>query len=259
MSLKDYRSSLMPHITKLVDQATTGRMEAMGEAFGHSWPAASNSSFAAPATSASAQVQTRSTAANPPTNKRDQHFLMALFAGFADISDSLSHLKAIDRALLRAPSRGGPLSRSGHLSFYYNAFLNEVFTLRERISQHLSAIIQRYRFESDSARIKKVLGDLIKLADASLAPMLTQRTQISAEHRYTHPEIERFRIIELTGAGPGGAFTRATVDLTYRNTKRFIHENVRENTAKVEGVVDSVFRVLRQLVMRGSGVRFPVR
>src|SRR5688572_33404073 len=151
MSLKDYRSSLMPHITKLVDQATTGRMEAMGEAFGHSWPAASNSTFAAPATST--QVQSRSTAAaNPPTNKRDQHFLMALFAGFADISDSLSHLKAIDRALLRAPSRGGPLNRSGHLSFYYNAFLNEVFTLHERISQHLSAIIQRYRSESDSAR-----------------------------------------------------------------------------------------------------------
>src|SRR5213078_4027974 len=97
MSLKDYRISLLPHVTRIVADATATKAQPLG-----TLPPSSprrRSLFLAP--------------------RQNQHFLMVLFAGYADIADALSHLKQIDRYLNRNPSRTSPISRSAYLSYHY--------------------------------------------------------------------------------------------------------------------------------------------
>src|SRR3954447_18848613 len=118
MSLKDYRISLLPHVTRIVADATATKAQPLGA------PAAPRrrSLFLAP--------------------KQNQHFLMLLFAGYADIADSLSHLRQIDRYLNRTPTRTSPISRSAYLSYHYNAFLNSLAIVEERIAHHLQLLSQ---------------------------------------------------------------------------------------------------------------------
>src|SRR5688572_30209861 len=101
MSLKDYRISLLPHVTRIVADATATKAQPMG---------------------ALAPSQRRRSLFLTP--KQNQHFLMVLFAGYADIADSLAHLQQIDRYLARTPPRTSPITRSAYLSYHYNAFLN---------------------------------------------------------------------------------------------------------------------------------------
>ncbi len=236
MSLKDYRTSLMPHITRLVADVTAGKAQPLG--------------------ALAPSPKRRSLFLTPKTN---QHFLMVLFQGYADIADSLSHLRQIDRYLTRAPGRTSPITRSAHLSYHYNAFLNESAMIQERIEHHLAAIVGKYRFEEDAGRIKKAMEELQKLAAAALRPLAQLRAQREQEKKYTHPEIERFRIIEMISVSQSSPFSKAAVEQTFKHAKKIVRETVQEGTVKVEGVVDSVFRVLRQLVMKGNGVRFPIR
>lgn len=236
MSLKDYRTSLLPHITRLVADATATKAQPLG----------------APPPS----PRRRSLFLTP---KQDQHFLMVLFAGYADIADSLSHLKQTDRYLNRTPTRTSPITRSAYLSYHYNAFLGQVATIEERIAHHLQLLSHKYRFEPDAARIQKALEELQKLVTASLKPAAELRAAQSQEKNFTHAEIERFRIIEQISAGPQSPFNRAAVEQTFKHTRKVVRDTVQEHTLKVQGVVDSVFRVLKQLVMRGGVVRFPVR
>src|SRR6478672_11336699 len=171
MSLKDYRTSLLPHITRLVADATAGKAQPLG---------------------APAPMQRRRSLFLAP--KQNQHFLMVLFAGYADIADSLSHLRAIDRYLNRTPTRTAPITRSAYLSYHYNAFLNELAIIDERIAHHLSLLSHKYRHEPDAPRIQKALEELQKLVTASLKPSMALRTQQSQEKKYTHPDIEHFRL-----------------------------------------------------------------
>jgi hypothetical protein len=236
MSLKDYRISLLPHITRLVADATAGKAQPLG-----AMPSSQRrrSLFLAP--------------------KQNQHFLMVLFAGYADIADSLSHLRAIDRYLIRTPGRTSPITRSAYLSYHYNAFLNELSIIEERIAHHLSLISQKYRHEPDAARIQKALEELQKLVTAALKPSQQLRVLQSQEKNYTHPEIERFRILEIISVSPQSPFPKSAVEQSFKHARKIVRDTVQEHTLKVQGVVDSVFRVLKQLVMRGAGVRFPVR
>jgi hypothetical protein len=239
MSLKEYRTSLMPHITALVADATAGKAQPLGALAAPAAPARRRSLFL--------------------TTKTNQHFLMVLFGGYADIADSLMHLRQIDRYLTRAPGRTSPITRAAHLSYHYNAFLNETAIVQERIEDHLATIVGKYRFEADSARIRKAMEELAKLAAAALRPLAQLRAQHEQEKKYTHPEIERFRIVEMISVSQSSPFSKAAVEQTFKHAKKIVRETVQEGTVKVEGVVDSVFRVLRQLVMKGGLVRFPVK
>src|SRR5439155_6786948 len=134
MSLKDYRISLLPHITRLVADATAGKAQ--------------------PLSALAPSPRRRSLFLAP---KQNQHFLMILFAGYADIADSLSHLRQIDRYLNRTPTRTSPIARSAYLSYHYNAFLNDLAIIEERIAHHISILSHKYRFEPDAARIQKAL------------------------------------------------------------------------------------------------------
>ena len=236
MSLKDYRISLLPHVTRIVADATAGKAQPLG--------------------ALAPSPRRRSLFLAP---KQNQHFLMILFAGYADIADSLSHLKQIDRYLNRTPTRTSPITRSAYLSYHYNAFLNVLGVIEERITHHLSLISQKYRFEPDAPRIQKALEELQKLVTASLKPAAALRAQQSQEKKFTHPDIEHFRLLELISASSQSPFNKSAVEQTFKHTRKIVRDIVQEHTLKVQGVVDSVFRVLKQLVMRGGGVRFPVR
>jgi hypothetical protein len=236
MSLKDYRTSLLPHITRLVADATAGKAQPLG--------------------ALAPSPRRRSLFLTP---RQNQHFLMVLFAGYADIADSLSHLKQIDRYLARTPTRTAPITRCAYLSYHYNAFLNFLGIIEERIAHHLSLLSHKYRNEPDAARIQKALEELQKLVTAALQPAEQLRAQQSQEKKFTHPEIEHFRLIEMISVSPQSPFNKAAVEQTFKHTRKIVRDAVQEHTLKVQGVVDSVFRVLKQLVMRGGGVRFPVR
>src|SRR5947209_4420091 len=186
MSLKDYRISLLPHVTRIVADATATKAQPLGAA-----PTAGRrrSLFLAP--------------------KQNQHFLMVLFAGYADIADSLAHLKQIDRYLTRTPGRTSPITRSAYLSYHYNAFLNELAIIEERITHHLSLLSHKYRFEPDAPRIQKALEELQKLVTASLKPAQQLRAQQSQDKKYTHPDIEHFRLLELISASSQSPFTKS--------------------------------------------------
>jgi hypothetical protein len=236
MSLKDYRISLLPHITRLVADATAGKAQPLG---------------------ALAPTPRRRSLFLTP--KENQHFLMILFAGYADIADSLSHLKQIDRYLNRTPTRTSPITRSAYLSYHYNAFLNDLAIIEERIAHHLQLLSHKYRFEPDAPRIQKALEELGKLVTASLKPSQQLRAQQQQEKKFTHPDIEHFRLLESISASSQSPFNKSAVEQTFKHTRKIVRDTVQEHTLKAEGVVDSVFRVLKQLVMRGGGVRFPVR
>ena len=236
MSLKDYRISLLPHVTRIVADATATKAQPLGAV-----PTAGRrrSLFLAP--------------------RQNQHFLMVLFAGYADLADSLSHLRQIDRYLTRTPTRTAPTTRSAYLSYHYNAFLNTLAIIEERIAHHLTLLSHKYRFEPDAPRIQKALEELQKLVSSALKPSRELREKQSQEKNFTHPQIEHFRIIETISVSNQSPFNKQAVEQTFKHTRKIIRDTVQEHTLKVQGIVDSVFRVLKQLVMRGGGVRFPVR
>src|SRR4051794_30401583 len=187
MSLKDYRISLLPHITRLVADATATKAAPMGALAPASPTPRRRSLFLAP--------------------KQNQHFLMLLFAGYADIADSLSHLRQIDRYLARTPPRTAPITRSAYLSYHYNAFLNSLGLIEERIAQHLQLLSHKYRFEPDAARIAKALEELQKLVTGALQPARDLRAQ-TQEKKSTHPDIEHFRLIEQISASSQSPFPK---------------------------------------------------
>jgi len=49
-------------------------------------------------------------------------------------------------------------------------------------------------------------------------------------------------------------FPKLTIEQTFKHTRKIVRDTVQEHTLKAQGVVDSVFRVLKQLVMRGGAV-----
>ena len=145
MSLKDYRISLLPHVTRIVADATATKAQPLGAV-----PTAGRrrSLFLAP--------------------RQNQHFLMVLFAGYADLADSLSHLRQIDRYLTRTPTRTAPTTRSAYLSYHYNAFLN---TLAENV--HGTVALYEsvgYRVYHRETRFRKALASVGLPICARLTP-----------------------------------------------------------------------------------------
>ena len=82
-------------------------------------------------------------------------FFSKLHDGFSEISDSYYCLLEIEIYIGRFPYRNTSISKTRHLAYHMENYLNEIYILRERLNNHFTTIGRLYRKDKKTSRYTK--------------------------------------------------------------------------------------------------------
>jgi hypothetical protein len=190
-------------------------------------------------------------------------FVGQMFKGFAEISRSLETLEDIRALIGHPPERRPRISEERYLQFLAEAYLNEVYLLRERIRKYVKKIQRAYRIEPRSSEIRAKTAQLIAAADFVLDPILQRRNLHTHEERFSDDGISRLVTAKLLTLSDDPKFVRVMrshYDIQSRKVKTRWRKLIKSNNAAILLLIGDFFDGLHSLVFdKNSQLLFPAK
>lgn len=136
-------------------------------------------------------------------------YLGGVFDGFLEISKSLETLEDIRSLIGRPPERRPPLPEDRYLQVLAEAYLNELYLLRERLRKYGRFVQRAFSRDAKSSHVRAETTAIIRAVDVSLEPFLQTRHVHTHKHRFTDEGISRLGTIRLLMLGDDPNFKTA--------------------------------------------------
>jgi hypothetical protein len=202
--------------------------------------------------------------ANLPLSPR-KAYLFTIFDGFSEIVKSLGTLEDIQFYVARFPFRTDQISAERYLQFHVEAYLAEIYLLKERIDKFLKLVKRQHRGDSRHAQIHQQAGALLEISEKTLKGVVITRHAHTHQGRFKDDGISRLGTIGLLARRMHDRKLRELFKGLYREThlkerKRW-RATISSNNVAVRRLLDVIFRNLQGLLFdRKSGQpKFPSR
>ena len=134
--------------------------------------------------------------------------LWKVFRGYSEITKSVSTLKDIGFYISKFPYAEEAVSPSRYLQFHAEAYLSEVYILRERMNALAKVVKRQLKRLQSPVSHSEALGRALLTVEATLGPVVKVRGRHTHEQRLADPEIERLDTIALFVQFPEGGLRR---------------------------------------------------
>ncbi len=95
--------------------------------------------------------------------RKEELFILKVFNGFTEISDSFDSLKNCEIYIKRVPFPESKVSRVSYLRFVIEGYLNEMYILKERLDAYLKVLQRAYRMSARKQKYKNYSNQLANL------------------------------------------------------------------------------------------------
>ena len=196
------------------------------------------------------------------TSTARDRFMGKVFRGFREIQKCAEALEDIALYVGRFPYKNTRVTPERHLQFCVEAYLSEVYILRERLVAYLSVVQRQYRGEVGLrvvvARCRSVLKDVM----SSLDGVVRVRGAHVHKYRFTDPDIDRLGTISLLSQSGDDDLSRALrpyFRAEYRTVRDKWRHTLFRNNKTVILLLDSFFDELHALMFEKEtqALRFP--
>jgi hypothetical protein len=122
-------------------------------------------------------------------------FLVKVFYGYIEISDSYESLNDIEVYIGRFPYKNTNISKVSCLRYHIVNYMNEVYVLRERLSAYLTKVGRLYRRDPQRQKVLESTKPTFKNVSDALNGIVKGRSVHVHKSRYKDEELERLNLL----------------------------------------------------------------
>jgi hypothetical protein len=195
-----------------------------------------------------------------------EEFFIKVFSGFTEILDSTQILEDIVTYIRRIPYSRSGVSRLRYLRFVVEAYLNEVYLLKERLIALLNVLKKAYRKTSREKEVLRRIQSLFTSVSRSLINVSQARDSHVHATRYSDREIDRLSLLEILSkqnskaSKESGALFKTLYKLAYQTARENWVRTVKTNDARIKKLLDVYFDLVFSIVFdKDSKMLYPTR
>lgn len=189
-------------------------------------------------------------------------YVAGIFEGFAEISKSLDALEDFQFFITRYPYRSTKMTRERHLQFLVEAYLAELYLLKERLSRYAVRVERLFKGCEGSHSFSVVRRKLVRLVNESLSGVIRTRDSHVHSRRFEDEGIARLGTISLLMKGTDRAFLSAMRILyraEYPKVRNRWRSAISSNNRSIRRLLDAYFDELWPLLFdeQSKQLRYP--
>lgn len=183
-------------------------------------------------------------------------FFSKLYVGFKEIANSYYCLIDIETYIGRFPYRDTRMSKTRHLAYHMENYLNEVYILKERLISYFTIIRRLYRKDKRYSNIMKVTKSLFPFVNNSLRGIIDTRGSHVHKTRFNDQDIDKLSTQELLAVHGGEELQLIgnIFKMDYRAARKKYKETIRRNNISIKKMLDACFEILFKIVMDNNGI-----
>ena len=182
-------------------------------------------------------------------NRED--FIRRLFLEFTEITESLDRLRDIAVYVRRFPYSDTSISKSAHLRYHVENYLNEVYILRNRLEAYLKVVVRLYKQDARSSRVKTITATLQDTMPRTFAVPTAVRGKHVHRQRYSDADLERLRLLELLKDDSN--HWASAYESTYLDVRRLKRAWIERMNRQIDKLLELYFAYLKQLLFDPQG------
>jgi hypothetical protein len=128
---------------------------------------------------------------------QDEELIQKLLFGFVEIQESIDNLHNIAIYVRRFPYANAGVEKGAYLRYHVENYLQELYILKERLKSYLTTVSRAYRLDPRGKRLGTVAKAVDKHFHEVFAGSLQARRRHVHQRRYSDPDIERLRGLEI--------------------------------------------------------------
>jgi hypothetical protein len=190
----------------------------------------------------------------------DERFLQKIFYRFIEISDSYERLLDIETYLTKFPYGNSRITKTRHLRFIVEAYLQETYILKERLISFLKILSRSYR----SSQIRVNVDTTVKAQSAmvlrSLEGLIAVRSFHVHTYRFSDKQIDQLKALEsLTTilkpdeSGDYLELLKQYYRALYREHRKGWLRKVKDNNRTILELLNACFENLLQVMFDQDG------
>jgi hypothetical protein len=185
----------------------------------------------------------------PRENRRPARrpFLREIFLGASELHSALQQLKSIVIYARGFPYRNRRITRGGHLRYHFEAYLQEVALIRNRLRAYLSVIERLYRQDAKYPQISRLVTAIRANADDTFRGFVDIRDGHVHEARFADAALANLAAIEVIMAA-GYEYSAAAYKKEFQIVKRAKVQWMRAWNRSIEQELDMYFQLLALLI-----------
>lgn len=173
-------------------------------------------------------------------------FFGKIFDGFSEISRSYEALKLAEILISVAPPRSKKINRDEYIKYHINAYLQEVYILKERLNSYLTKLKRVYKKTKQKEKFEEETALLFDLVKKTLGGVVDTRGDHVHEYRYNDDELIMLSSLTLISNHDDEFLTFAS--LSYQKVKRIWSTRIKENNITTKKLLDMYFERLYEAV-----------
>lgn len=187
-------------------------------------------------------------------------FFSKLFHGFQEIFDSYHCLLDIAIYIGRFPYGNTPISKTRHLAYHMENYLNEVYILKMRLNSYFTILGRLYRKDRRHQEILKRTKALFSFVNNALTGIIDTRGSHIHKTRFNDEDIDQLSYQEFFSVHGGDEFQIITnlFKTDYRKVKKKYKVTVQNNNEQIKKILDGCFDMLYEIVVDKNGqIKYP--
>jgi len=195
---------------------------------------------------------------------QNELFLRKMTWGFFEITGSYERLLDIETYITKFPFRKSRVTKTRYLRFIFEAYLQEIYILRERLISFLTIIARSFRKTSRNEHVNKVSTMLSKMVIKSFDKIIAIRGFHVHSYRYSEKDFDILNSLEvMTNLEPDvdtklTGLLKSYYEISHRTVRKKSHQRIKENNAVVRKILDAFFESLFMVLFdRDGNVIFP--
>ena len=187
--------------------------------------------------------------------ERSKAFLTKLFFGFMEISGTVEALKLSEVLISIAPPRSNKIKRDDYLRYHINAYLQEVYILKERLNSYATHLKRVYLKTEHNPHFERNAEPLFYLVKEGLANWIHTRGHHVHAYRYSDPALERLSAITLISNYQYDFVDAAAFE--YKIVQRTWKNRIATNNQQTTKLLDLYFDRMYEAVTKNGKVVVP--
>jgi hypothetical protein len=187
-------------------------------------------------------------------------FFSKIYNGFQEISDSYYCLLDIEIYISRFPYTKTRISKTRHLTYHMENYLNEVYILKERLKSYFTKIGRLYKDDPGQKTILKKTRPLFIVVNEALKGIIETRGSHVHQTRFYGEDLDRLRSQEFLSDHGGDEliFIKNYFKFEHRIIKSKYKQIIKNNNKQIRILLDGCFDILYEIVADRNGkIKYP--
>ncbi len=180
-------------------------------------------------------------------------FFRKIFYGFTEIYKSFEILQDVEVYLETFPFAKSSVTKERYLRQHVEAYLHEIYILKERLLSYLKIIQRQYRGTIKESVTKQKATVITDLVNNSLSGLIETRGSHVHHARFSDKYLDRLASLELLARFGDEPDFVTHYDIAYQDARRHWIDIIQRNKSALSDLLDLYFAGIHDIIFNEKG------